>query len=74
MVIQIISWNNPRRCVDGLVGLLITAAQCFDGPAGKPGVIVNGPAIGPRETNATVGDPVKTESAFVHETVVTAAQ
>jgi hypothetical protein len=36
-------------------------------------VIINGPAIGPRETNAAVGDLLKTESAFVHETVVTPA-
>jgi hypothetical protein len=37
------------------------------------GVIVNDPAIGPRETNTAVGDLLETESAFVHETVVTAA-
>jgi len=74
VVVQIIAWNDPRRCVDGLAGLLITAPQCFDSPAGKPGVIVNDPAIEPRETNAAIGDLLKTESAFVHETMVTAAQ
>jgi len=37
-------------------------------------VIINDPAIGPRETNAAVGDLLETESAFVHQAVMTAAQ
>ncbi len=54
VIVQNIGWNDPGRCVDGPAGLLIIAAQCFDGPARKQGVIVNDPAIRPRETEAAV--------------------